>query len=379
MSMQPGCVTVMMPAYNAERYIVEAIESVLAQSYANWELIVVDDGSGDGTAQKASQFADARIKVIRQANGGEAAARNTALAHGRGEYVAFLDSDDVFLPHHLEVAVVYLRAHKAWGGVYSDGYYCNEHGTRLQTLSSRRRGPFEGDIFEAVVRGPDVFGPPVCVVLRRGAIVDHDLRFDRGIVIGPDWDFFIRYAAVAEFGHLDQVTCLYRVHRANVTARVDLPKRALEMAKCRKNAIRLKRFQSCSLDTRAAVFYDLLVNLLRKHPDQQAEIVRWEEFDALPSGERARLLRLMASKALVYDGDHGYVGQWLRRARAADRADWRGAALFAAYSVSPALCRWLLRARTVRQVDPLTIAPFADLRTVNGDVPPGHTSQSPSA
>lgn len=360
--MQPGCVSVMMPAYNAERYIVEAIESVLTQTYAHWELIVVDDGSSDGTAAIATQFADPRIRVIRQANGGEAAARNTALAHSQGEYVAFLDSDDAYLPHHLAAAVSYMQTNTARGGVYSDGCYCNEHGARLQTLSSRRRGPFEGDLFEAVVRGPDVFGPPVCVVLRHEVIAKHNLCFDTSIVIGPDWDFFTRFTAVAHFGYIDQITCLYRVHQTNITARVDLQKRALEMAKCRKNAIRNERFQGCSAATRTAVFYDLLVNLLRKHPEHQAEILRWPEFSALPRQQQARLLRLMASKVLVYDGDHGYVGPWLLRARALDPADWRGASLFAAYKASPALCRRVLRVRSARQVDPLTIAPFADLR-----------------
>lgn len=360
----------MMPAFNAEQYIQEAIESVLAQSYTHWELIIVDDGSTDKTAEIASQFANARIKVIRQANRGEAAARNTALNFGQGEFLAFLDSDDTFLPSHLEATVGFLQSNREYGGVYTDGYYCDQHGTRLQTLSSRRRGPFAGYLFEEVVRGSDVFGPPVCVVLRQDIIFDNDLRFDTSIVIGPDWDFFARYTAKARFGYLDQVTCLYRVHQSNITARVDLQRRALEMAKCRKNAVKMEHFQDCSVGARAAVFYDLLVNLLRKYPDQQAEVVRWPEFNDLPPKEQARLLRLMASKSLVYEGDHAYLAEWLRHAYDLDRTNPRGAFIYAVYRTSPALCKRILRARTARQVDPLTISPFADLRMIHSTAKP---------
>ncbi len=360
--MQPGCVTVMMPAYNAEKYIGEAIESVLAQSYANWELIIVDDGSKDRTAEIASQFTDSRIKVIQQANGGEAAARNTALTYGQGEFLAFLDSDDVYLSHHLEVTVGFLQSHEDCDGVYTDGYYCDQNGTCLQALSSRRRGPFEGRLFEEVVRGPDVFGPPLCVVLRQDIISGNSLRFDTNIVIGPDWDFFTQYAAEARFGYIDHITCLYRVHQSNITARVDLQRRALEMAKCRKNAVKMNHFQNCSVETRSAVFYDLLVDLLRRYPNQQIEILRWPEFNGLPLKEQARLLRLMASKALVYEGDHANTAEWLRRARALDPEDQRGTLFYLVYRISPSLCKRLLRTKARRQVDPLNIPPLSDLK-----------------
>ena len=94
-------VSVMMPAYNAENYIEAAVKSVLAQSYDHWELIVVDDGSTDGTASVVAEFDDPRIKLFKQSNGGESAARNTAIRQMQGEFVAFLDADDMYLPDHL--------------------------------------------------------------------------------------------------------------------------------------------------------------------------------------------------------------------------------------------------------------------------------------
>lgn len=360
--MQPGLVSIMMPAYNAEKYIAQAIGSVLAQSYSRWELIIVNDGSTDNTAAVITQFADPRIRVFQQANSGEAAARNHALAHMQGEFLAFLDADDVYLSDHLEVTIAYLQAHPECDGVYTDGYYCDSNGTPLQTLSSRRRGPFVGRVFEEVVRGSDVFGPPMCVVLRTNLITQHQLKFDPNIVIGPDWDFFTHYADVAQFGYLDHDTCRYRVHQTNITVLTGLRRRALDMAKCRSKAVKMENFKTCSLDVRLNVFYDLLVNLLRGAPDQQIAITHWPEFLALPAPHQARLLRLMASKALLFEDKPTYVEAWLRRALELNPKDFASILLYTLYRINPSLCKILLRAKIGRPVDPLTIPPFIDLK-----------------
>ncbi|MHB1415265.1 MAG: glycosyltransferase family 2 protein [Chloroflexota bacterium] len=360
--MKPGLASIMMPAYNAEQYIERAIASIFAQSYTHWELIVIDDGSTDRTANVVEGFDDARIRLIRHENKGEAGARNTALEHVHGEFLAFLDADDAYLPHHLEVTVGYLQAHPDCGGVYTDGYYCDETGTRMQTLSSRRRGPFEGRVFEQAVRASDLFGPPVCVVLRRELIEQHNLRFDEDIVIGPDWDFLTRYADLATFGYVSQPTCLYRVHRDNITNRTGSRKRALDMARCRAKAIKMEGFRSCSVGTRTAVFYDLLVNLLRGLPERQSEVVEWSEFRELPREAQARLLRLMASKSIIEGVEDTCVKDWLRQSRRLNASDTRCALLSAVYAISPSLCKTLLRLRTRRQVDPLSVPPLADLK-----------------
>jgi glycosyltransferase involved in cell wall biosynthesis len=360
--MQPGLVSVMMPAYNAEKYIEQAIKSVLAQSYSRWELIIVNDGSTDDTAAVVARFTDSRIRVFHQVNSGEAAARNNALAQMQGEFLAFLDADDVFLSDHLEVTVAYLQAHPECDGVYTDGYYCDSNGTLLQTLSSRRRGPFVGRVFEEVVRGSDVFGPPMCVVLRGNIIAQYQLKFDPDIVIGPDWDFFTHYADVARFGYIDHDTCRYRVHQTNITVLTGLRRRALDMAKCRIKAVKMENFKSCSLEIRLNVFYDLLVNLLRGAPDQQTAITYWPEFMALPAEQQARLLRLMASKALLYEPEPTYIGEWLRRMRQLNPKDLPGTVLYTIYRINPSFCKILLRAKTGHQADPLTIPPFIDLK-----------------
>lgn len=365
---KPGVVSVMMPAYNAEAYIDQAIESLLAQQYAQWELIVVNDGSTDGTAAVVERWRDSRISLFQQANGGEAAARNVALRQMQGEFVAFLDADDLYLPQHLAATVGYLQAHPACDGVYTDGYYCDQQGRPLQTLASRRRGPLTGPLFEEAVRASNVFGPPLCVVLRRSVITQKQIWFDEAITIGPDWVFLIEYADGSQFGYLDQATCLYRIHQSNITVRVGLVRRARELAKCRMRAIKMPNFQSCSVATRTAVFYDLLVTLLRGAPEEQSAITRWPEFQALPFKEQARLLRLMVSKSLLYashtQGEQAHLAAWLHRSRQLNPNDWAALVVAGVYAINPLLCQWLLRLKTRHEVDPLTIPPFADLQHV---------------
>jgi glycosyltransferase involved in cell wall biosynthesis len=362
--MMHDLVSVMMPAYNAEHFIGQAIESVVAQTYPHWELIIVNDGSSDRTGEVALRYADPRICVLHKPNGGEASARNLALSQMMGTLVAFLDADDEFLPDHLEAAVNYLEIYPNRGGVYTDGYYVDGADQRLGRLSQHRRGPFEGDIFEQVVRASDVFGPPICTVLRRDKIAAHQLAFDTSIRIGPDWDFLTRYAEVAEFGFLTQATCLYRVHQTNVTVTTQPGRRKLSIARCREKAIKLTRFRQCSVETRAYAFYDLLVNLLTGFPERQTAISEWPEFKELPAREQARLLRLMASQAILHGDsqlDAGEIRSWLQRAQKLNPADLRGWLLSNLYQLSPPLCQRLLRTRQAVQSPLKAVSPFGQL------------------
>ena len=275
-----------------------------------------------------------------------------------GEFVAFLDADDEYLPEHLQVTCAYLAGNLDRDGVYTDGYYCDKNGTRLQTLSSRRRGPFEGTLFEELIRASDVFGPPICVVLRRHAITDRDFRYDPSIVIGPDWEFFTRVSQIARFGYLDAPTCLYRVHQTNITVRIENDKRAMHLARCREKAIQLEGFADCSSTTRSAVFYDLLVNLLPGRPDRQTEVLNWPQFDDLPAAEKGRLVRLMASTEIRRSGDSPYVRDWLELAQSLNPQDTRTKLLAMGYGLSPRYVSVLLQARKSLHADRSIDKPF---------------------
>ena len=101
--MKKPLVSIMMPAYNAGKYIGRAIESVLAQTYENWELIIVDDCSTDNTYEIAASYKDPRIRIFRNdVNIGPGPSRNEAIKYSRGEWLAYLDADDIWLPQRLE-------------------------------------------------------------------------------------------------------------------------------------------------------------------------------------------------------------------------------------------------------------------------------------
>jgi hypothetical protein len=340
-------VSVLMPAYNSAAYIGLAIDSVRVQTYSDWELIIVNDGSTDQTADIVAGYAqaEARIHLFQQPNGGEAAARNTTLDHAQGELLAFLDADDLYRPDHLALAVDYLQRHPEHDAVYTDGYHIDPRGTHLTTLSSRRRGPFTGDLFEQVVRASDVFGPPGCVVVRARPIREYGLRFDTAIGYGTDWDFWARFAAGSAFGYIDQATYLYRIHPGNLTLSTLTDSRRRAWVACRTHAIHMERFAGCSVETRQAVFYDLLINLLGADPAQQMDVIQWPQFAQLPAAAQALLLRLMASQAIVQRGAPAYIRQWLAQCVERNPQDRRGRELARWDAASPALCRLLLRAR----------------------------------
>lgn len=356
-------VSIMMPAYNAAQFLAEAIESVLVQTYSNWELLVVNDGSTDDTAVIAQRYTgDPRVRLIHKENGGESSARNMALEHSQGAFIAYLDADDAWLPHHLETLIGYLQVHLERDAVYADGWYYDPAGNRGHLLSAYRRGPFAGDLFEELVRASDVFGPPICVVLRRDLVEWHHLRYDERIVIGPDWEFFTRYAALANFGYVAEPVCLYRVHETNITMQVGNKRRAGYLALCRESAIRHERFGDCAAETRTAVFYDLLINLLAEQPERQTAVSQWPQFAALPAGEQARLLRLMASQAILNGENDAPVREWLHRARLTDDSDRITPFLAAAHKISPALSRRILSLRRqARPEAPEAFSPFGDL------------------
>lgn len=124
-------VSIIMPSYNTARFITETVESVLAQSYTDWELIIVDDCSTDNTDEVAAGFTDPRIRYLKnEKNSGAAVSRNRALREAKGRYIAFLDSDDVWLPEKLERQLAFMQEN---GYAFSYTNYCEMDEDSVET------------------------------------------------------------------------------------------------------------------------------------------------------------------------------------------------------------------------------------------------------
>ncbi len=249
-------ITVITPVYNGELFIEGAIASLLAQSLHDWELIIVDDGSSDSTPQILEKFEDKRIKVIRQKNSGEAKARNIGLNHATGEYVSFLDADDLYFPNAIEDLSSFLDLHPEYDVVYSEGQICDDQDRPLMRLSEIRSGIYTGDILEKLVLSSSVITVPVCTMTRRIKILEHSIKFDPNLIIGPDWDFWIQLAVHVKFGYLDKLTCKYRVHNSNITRRVNVKKRKHDQVFGRLKVMNSDWFEKLSLVTREFFFTD---------------------------------------------------------------------------------------------------------------------------
>ena len=126
-------VSVIIPVYKVEKYIAAAVQSVLKQSYQNFELLIVDDGSPDKSIEICQQFADSRIIILHQQNRGVCAARNTGIRYAQGEYLAFLDGDDMWLPEKLEKHVKHLESAPNIGVSFSRSALIDESGNSLGT------------------------------------------------------------------------------------------------------------------------------------------------------------------------------------------------------------------------------------------------------
>lgn len=126
-------VSVIIPVYNVEQYITQAVQSVLNQTYPHWELLIIDDGSPDQSVNICQQFEDSRIKIISQANRGLAGARNTGIREAQGEYLAFLDGDDLWTVNKLEKHLEHLESSPQVGVSFSPSALIDQTGTPLHT------------------------------------------------------------------------------------------------------------------------------------------------------------------------------------------------------------------------------------------------------
>lgn len=314
-------ISVIMPVYNGARFLEKTLASLLAQTCADWELIVVDDGSTDATPEILAKYDDPRFVRIRKANGGEAHTRNVGLRHASGEFIAFLDADDLYLPTALAEMSGFLATHPEYDALFSNGYLCDENEQILSQLTDHRSGIYTGNILEPLVLTADVLTVPVCTLTRRAVIQQHQIEFDEQLVIGPDWDFWIRLARFARFGYLDKLTCMYRVHTTNITRTSGAHKRRKDLIYGRMKVLNAAWFTELSWPTRRQFFYGLLVELLAEDTAQQQQVFDHPHFMGLAAAQRADLLRQAGIQHLLQRSAPDFAIKCLQGAAALNPAD----------------------------------------------------------
>ena len=204
-------VSVVMPVYNGQRFVREAIDSVLAQSFSDYELLIINDASTDASREIIRTYRDPRVRLIENTvNLGIAGTRNVGLAEAVGEYVAWLDSDDVSLPTRLTEQVEFLDRHTS---VALCGSWVKTTGDKMGDVW---RYPTEG----AVLRSRMLFDDPVATsaaMIRRQTLLSCDLRFDDRLSFAEDYDLWERISQYAELANIPKVLTLYRVHSDQIS------------------------------------------------------------------------------------------------------------------------------------------------------------------
>ena len=207
-------VSVIIPCYNAEDYIEETVQSAIDQSYSNVEIIVVNDGSTDDSLKliKALEKKHPQIIVISQVNKGVSSARNKGLERAQGEFICFLDSDDVWLNNWVEKMVNFLIEEKNIGLVHSDVEIIDGMSKRTGSYN-RSKG---GYLLESLLKWDSSnFHTPSNKMVRR-EVIDRVGGFEEELSTAADQEFLFRVAHQYEIGRLPEVLCLYRIHANNM-------------------------------------------------------------------------------------------------------------------------------------------------------------------
>ena len=208
-------VSVILPAYDAEHTVREAVESVLRQSDVDLELLAVDDGSTDRTLDVLSSLHDPRLLVLAGTNAGPAAARNRGIARARGDVVAFIDADDLWLPGTLRAHLETFRRIPAAAVAYCWANHVDRNG---QYVCPDRRVAVEGDVYREVLAHN--FIDSVSTVAIRKAALDEVGGFDESLPVIEDWDLYVRLAARHSFVCTRQVLVHYRRSPGSLTSRM---------------------------------------------------------------------------------------------------------------------------------------------------------------
>ncbi|HLA70056.1 MAG TPA: glycosyltransferase [Steroidobacteraceae bacterium] len=226
--MSAPLVSVIMPVHNRPALLPLAVQSVFAQTYTEWELLIADDGSTDATVRVLAELHQPpRVRITRLAHSGNpAVVRNAALREARGEFLAFLDSDDQWMPEKLALQMALLRTQPARRWSYTGFLHVDASGEPLADGAFERWQPCDGEVFAATVTGRAPIRT-ASVAMAQRALVEEVGGFDEALDCGQDYDLWMRLALRSEVSVVRSPLTAVRVHAASHSMR--FPPRALEL------------------------------------------------------------------------------------------------------------------------------------------------------
>ena len=209
-------VSVIVPAYNAQITLPATIESIRRQTLQHFELIVIDDGSTDGTVECVQRIRDPRMRVFSYPNDGLAAARNRGIEKSHGEFITFIDGDDLWTPDKLERQVERLQRHPKAAAAYSWTAFIDDRG---RFLFAKEPSWSEGDVYSELLR--ECFVASGSNVLVRRSSVEIVGPFDTTLAAAQDWEFCLRLAARWPFVVVPHYQILYRIREGSLSANAE--------------------------------------------------------------------------------------------------------------------------------------------------------------
>ncbi|MBW4520389.1 MAG: glycosyltransferase [Scytolyngbya sp. HA4215-MV1] len=208
-------VSIVVPAYNAERTILETIRSIQAQTFSDFELIVINDGSTDQTLQRLDTVEDTRLKVFSYENGGLPVARNRGIQRSTGEFISFIDADDLWTPDKLELQLKALQEHPDAGVAYSWTAFIDEQSTVFHYNDPIW---YEGNVYHDLLL--KCFIANGSNILVRQECVKAVGEFDPSLRSTEDWEYYLRLASQYPFVLVPKHQILYRRSASSMTSKV---------------------------------------------------------------------------------------------------------------------------------------------------------------
>lgn len=214
-------ISVIIPAYNASKTILETIQSIQAQTFEDFELIVINDGSTDGTLDLLTKIDEPRLRICSYDNGGLPVARNRGIVQSSGQFISFIDADDLWKPDKLKLQLEALQKHPEAGVAYSWTAFIDE---KSEFLYAWEPLLFEGNVYpQLLVRNFISSGSNILV---RREFIESAGEFDPSLKSVEDWDYYLRLAALCPFVLVPQYQILYRRSSQSMTSKVEVMEKA---------------------------------------------------------------------------------------------------------------------------------------------------------